>query len=265
MKRSLSKYIKLPICILLATFVVSCKSSKVLADNTIDDGLSAKSVIKAHYQNATNFKTVRGKVKIEYTNGTDSQSFTVSLRMEKDKGIWISARLGIVKAYITPDRVSFYNKLQNEYFDGDFSYLSQLLGTELNFYSVQNLLLGQAILDLKNDKYGISTVENTYKLTPKTARELFKVLFQIEPKNFKIASQQVSQVMKGRLLQIDYKNYQNVGPTIWPNEIFIQAIDRGNENAITLEYKNLELNQKFNFPYSIPKGFKEIVLEQNGI
>lgn len=261
MKSSLAKYVKACIYIFLITFIVSCKGAKALTDSDIDARLSAKSVIKSHYQNATNFKTIRGKVKIDYTNGDDTQSFTVSLRMEKDKGIWMSAPLGIVKAYITPERVSFYNKLQNEYFDGDFSYISQLLGTELDFYSVQNLLLGQAIFDLKNDKYGISAVNNTYQLTPKIERELFKVLFQIEPRNFKMASQQVSQAIKGRLLQINYKNYQNVGPTIWPNEIFIQAIDGTSENAITLEYRNLELNQKLNFPYSIPKGFKEIVLE----
>ena len=261
MKSSWAKYIKACVYVLLVAFVGSCKGAKVLSDGAIDARLSAKSVIKAHYQNTTNFKTVRGKVKIDYSNGDDNQSFTVSLRMEKDKGIWMSAPLGIVKAYITPDRVSFYNKLQNEYFDGDFSYISQLLGTELDFYSVQNLLLGQAIFDLKNDKYGISTVANTYRLTPKTEQELFKVLFQIEPRNFKMATQQVSQAMKGRLLQIRYRNYQNVGPTIWPNEILIRAIDGSLENDITLEYRNLELNQKLNFPYSIPKGYKEIVLE----
>lgn len=261
MKSSLTKYGKAYLYVLLVAFICSCKGAKVVTDGAIDARLSAKSVIKAHYQNATNFKTVRGKVKIEYTNGDDNQSFTVSLRMEKDKGIWISAPFGIVKAYITPDRVSFYNKLQNEYFDGDFSYISKLLGTELDFYSVQNLLLGQAILDLKDDKYGVSTVANTYRLTPKTERELFKVLFQIEPRNFKMATQQVSQAMKGKLLQINYRNYQNVGPTIWPNEIFIQAVDGNLENDIRLEYRNLELNQKLNFPYSIPKGYKEIVLE----
>ncbi len=246
---------------LLAVLIFSCKGAKVVTDGSIDERMSAKSIIKAHYDNKTNFKTLRGKLKIDYTNGDEAQSFAVSLRMEKDKGIWISAPFGIVKAYITPDRVSFYNKLENEYFDGNFSYLSQLLGTEVDFNSVQNLLLGEAIFDLKEDKYIITTIDNNYKLTPKTARELFKVLFQIEPNNFKMATQQVSQPEKGRLLQIDYNNYQNVGPTVWPNKILISAVDGATENAITLEYRNLELNQKLNFPYNIPNGYKEIVLE----
>ena len=125
----------------LALLVFSCKSAKVVSDGEIDDRLSSKAVIKAHYQNQLNFNTLSGKVKIDYSDGDASQSFTVSLRMKKDEAIWMSAPLGIVKAYITPDRVSFYNKLQNEYFDGDFSYLSDLLGTEVDFSIVQNLLL----------------------------------------------------------------------------------------------------------------------------
>jgi len=261
MASSLTQYVRGCVYVLLTLLVFSCKGTKVVSDGSIDSGLSAKSVIRAHYQNKTNFKTLRGKLKIDYENGEDAQSFTVSLRMEKDKGIWISAPFGIVKAYITPDRVSFYNKLLNEYFDGDFSYLSQLLGTDVDFNSVQNLLVGEAIFDLKDDKYNISATDTNYQLTPKTARELFKVLFQIEPKNFKMATQQVSQPEKGRFLQINYRNYQNVGPTVWPNVISISAVDGINENAITLEYRNLELNQKLNFPYTIPKGYQEIVVK----
>ena len=45
------------------------------------------------------------------------------------------------------------------------------------------------------------------------------------------------------------------------NVISISAVDGTIENAITLEYKNLELNQKLNFPYTIPKGYQEIALE----
>ncbi len=261
MASSLIRYVKGCVYALLVLFISSCKGTKAVTDGAVDIGLSAKSVIRSHYQNKTNFKTLGGKVKIDYSNGDDSQSFTVSLRMEKDKGIWMSAPLGIVKAYITPDRVSFYNKLQNEYFDGDFAYLSKLLGTEVDFNIVQNLLLGEAIFDLRDEKYTLGNVENTYRLTPKTAADLFKVLFEIEPKNFKIAKQQVSQPLKGRLLQINYKNYQKVGPTVWPNEIFITATEGTTKNTITLEYRNLELNQRLNFPYNIPNGFKEIILE----
>lgn len=250
---------------ILILLVVSCKSNKVLTGDDVNENLSAKTIIKTHYQNEINFKTLSGKMKIDYSDGDNNQRVSVSLRMEKNKSIWISAPLGLVKAYITPERVTFYNKLQNEYFDGDFSYLSNLLGTQLDFQKVQNLLLGQALLDLKEDKYDLEVADKNYQLKPKKAAELFKILFQIEPKNFKIATQQLSQPLKNRLLEIDYQNYQKISQYILPNSIFITAIDKDVKNTIAIEYRNIEFNNPMNFPYKIPKGYKEIVLKKNDI
>ena len=241
-------------------FMVSCKSTKVISGGTVDAKLSSKSVIKAHYQNEAGFKTLAGRVKISYSDGETSQNVSVSLRMEKDKAIWMSAPLGIVKAYITPDRVSFYNKLENEYFDGDFSYLSDLLGTEVDFSILQNLLTGQAIIDLRQGKYDIGISNESYRLTPEEQDVLYKTLFQVEPKNFKMALQQLSQPLEKRVLEIAYKNYQSLDNEILPNKIMVKAITKDSENNIDLEFKNLELNGTVNFPYSIPKGFNEIEL-----
>ena len=251
---------KIVLSILLVVFA-SCKSTKIITSGEVDANLSSKAVIKSHYANALAFKTISGKMKIDYEDKNASQGFSVSLRMEKDKAIWISATLGVVKAYITPNRVSFYNRLDNTYFDGDFSYLSKLLGTELDFEKVQNLLLGEALLDLRKDKYDVSIASENYELKPKKALDLFKILFQIEPKHYKIGTQQISQPEKGRLLDITYKNYQEIDQKIIPNEINISAIMDGNESMIAIEYKNIEFNRSLKFPYDIPKGFKEIILE----
>ncbi len=245
--------------------VISCRSKKVLTGGTIDTMLSAKSIIRSHYQNQIDFKTLSGKMKIEYSDGESSQSVGVSLRMEKDKAIWMSAPFGMVKAYITPDRVSFYNKLENEYFDGDFSYLSNLLGTELDFEKVQNLLLGQALFNLRKGKYDLEVVGEKYQLKPRKPMALFKTLFQIEPKNFKLATQQLSQPFKKRLLEINYKNYQKTNKWTLPNEVEITAIDKEEKNIITIEYRNIEFDQKLSFPYKIPKGFKKIVLKKDDL
>ncbi|SIS37950.1 protein of unknown function [Zobellia uliginosa] len=239
---------------------LSCKSNKVLADGKVDGNLSAKAIVKNHYAHTTDFNTLSGKMRIDYSDGESTQGVSVSLRMEKDKAIWMSAPLGMVKAYITPGRVTFYNKLQNEYFDGDFAYLSKFLGTELDFEQVQNLLMGQALFNLKEAKYDATVVNGDYQLKPKKAMELFKVVFQIEPKNFKMASQQLSQPLKKRLLQVNYTDYQKIGKYILPQRIAVAAIEGGDRNTVDIEYRNIEFDQPMNFPYKIPKGFKEITL-----
>ncbi|CAM4136207.1 DUF4292 domain-containing protein [Zobellia nedashkovskayae] len=242
------------------SFFLSCKSTKVLADGKVDDNLSAKTIVRNHYANTTNFNTLTGKMRIDYSDGESSQGVSVSLRMEKDKAIWMSAPLGMVKAYITPGRVTFYNKLQNEYFDGNFEYLSNFLGTELDFKQVQNMLMGQALFNLRDAKYDASVVNGDYQLKPKKAMDLFKVMFQIEPKNFKMASQQLSQPLKKRLLQVNYTDYQKIGKYVLPQRIAVAAIEGEERKTVDIEYKNIEFDQPINFPYKIPKGFKEISL-----
>ncbi|AIZ41028.1 deoxyuridine 5'-triphosphate nucleotidohydrolase [Cellulophaga baltica 18] len=242
-------------------FVVSCKSTKIVTSGAIDESLSSKAIIKAHYANALDFETISGKMKINYEDKNASQGFSVSLRMEKDKAILIFASFNIFKAYITPNRVSFYNKLDNSYFDGDFSYLSKLLGTELDFEKVQSLLLGQAILDLRDAKYDVNVANENYQLQPKKALELYKILFQIEPKYFRVSKEQISQPKEQRLLQINYTNYQEIDKKIIPNEIVISAAMDGNESLIEIEYKNIEFDRNLKFPYDIPNGFKEISLD----
>lgn len=250
---------------IIATLAVSCTSKKVVADGTLDENLAAKAIIRTHYENALDFKTLSGKMRIDYSDGEDAQGVAVSLRMEKDRAIWISAPFGVVKALITPGRVTFYNKLQNEYFDGDFAYLSKFVGVELDFEQVQNLLLGQALLDLKDVKYDASIAGGNYELKPKKALELFKVLFQIEPKNFRIASQQLSQPLKERLLQINYTDYQQVNKWLLPQKIAVAAIDKDQRSIIDIEYRNIEFDRPLSFPYDIPNGFDEIKLKDDAL
>ncbi|MEL6974293.1 MAG: DUF4292 domain-containing protein [Bacteroidota bacterium] len=246
-----------------AAILASCKSTKAISGGELDRSLSTKRIIAKHYEDKANFKTLRGKVKIDYAKGDDEQGISVSLRMEKDKVIWLSAPLGVVKAKITPEKISFYNKLEGEYFDGDFSYLNNLLGTEVDFEIVENLLLGHAFLDLRKQKYTASYEDNTYALKPKKANQLFKILFQLEPKHFKVQAQQIAQPEKARKLNAEY-TYQNIEGRVLPKNINVLASNQAELTKIDLELRNIELNRNLNFPYKIPKGYKKIVLKQYG-
>lgn len=246
---------------LLVVLVYSCTSKKGITSGEIDPKLSAKAIIKNHYRNATDFNTISGKLKIVYQDGKNEQSLVVSLRMKKDETIWMSAPFGVVKALITPERVSFYNKLENEYFDGDFGYLSSLLGTEIDYRILQNLLLGESLVDLGEDRYVASPMPNYYEIKPRKSAALFKTLFWIDPGSFKMQMQQISQPEDGRLLQIYYKTYEQNGKKLVPHEIDIIAKNSKDSTNITLEYRNIEIDRPLNFPYKIPKGYQEIVLK----
>lgn len=246
----------------LAFFLVNCKSAKsVIASGEASDKLSAKQVIKQHQKSDANFKTLQGKVRIDITQNQKEQGTTFNLRIEKDKVIWLSAKLGLARMMITPDKVSFYNKLDNEYFDGDYKLLSDFVGVDLDFNKVQNILLGQAIYDLKEEPHSVSVNENSYALQPKNQSALLELFYLINPSYFKMDSLQLFQQLKNRMLQVDYNSYQKVGKQVLPKNIRIIAVEDTDEVAIAMEFKSIALNEEVRFPFRIPTGYKEIVIK----
>lgn len=238
----------------------ACKTTQLAQTTSADRGMSSKKIIKNHYKNQLHFTTLRGKMVVEYKDGTEDQAHTLSWRMEKDKTIWISAPFGMVKALITPEKVKFYNRLDQTYFDGDFAYLSKMLGTELDFQKVQSLLLGHAIFDLEKERYQLSVIDDSYLLRPKKEWKLFERLFAIEPKNFRMQLQQISQDQQQRMLAIKYPNYQVVADRILPENIAIEVVEKNNKKHIGLQYKGLRFDEKLRFPFKIPSGYKQIEL-----
>lgn len=248
------------VCVSILFFIFSCKSTKVNGSGKLNTKISAKEIIKNNNKSKSNFSTLVSRVRIELFEGSSSQAYSFSLRMEKDKTIWMS-KLGIVKAIITPNRVAFYNKFDNTYFDGDFEYLSNLLGTELDFKKVQSLLLGESLYDLNENEYEASVHEKSYMLAPKNQQDLFELFLLFNPEHFKMDSQQVTQETEGRHLEVNYKTYQTIEAEILPETIKVNALQKDESLVVNLEFKNIELNKKLSYPFKIPSGFEPIVLD----
>jgi Domain of unknown function (DUF4292) len=247
--------------LIIILLCVGCKSTKnISSSGEPNKKLSSKQIIKSYIKNEVKFKTLQSRIKIEYVQGDKSQAHTVNLRIEKDKTIWMSATLGIVRAKITPSKVSFYNKLDNTYFDGDFSLISDLLGTEINFDNLQSLLLGETLFNLEEGNYIADIDEKSYVLHPKRQNELLEIFLLINPLHFKMDSQQLSQISKRRLLQIDYKQYQEVSKQVLPKRVSILALEGTYETVINIDFKSIALDVDLRFPFRIPSGFDEIVI-----
>lgn len=241
----------------------ACKSTKV-TNTSGKMGLSSKKVIKNHYANTFDKKTINAKLKIKYKGKSSSLGVSASLRIQKDETIWISlTKFGFAagKVLITPNRVSFYEKLNRTYFDGDFSLLSNFLGTELDFQKVQDLLLGQSLLDLKKESFDLSVSDKNYLLKPKIGNPLFDILFLINPINFKINSQQLNQKEENNTLVINYANYETIENEFFPREINIIASDLKNTSTIDVDYRSVEFNKTLSFPFEIPKNYEKIELK----
>lgn len=246
--------------VISAVLLFNCKSAKTVAGGDANFNLSSRQLIKENSKRSPVYQTLKSTVKITYDDGKKAHSHSVSFRGKRDEVLWMSAAFSVVKALITPKKVCFYNKLDKTYFEGDYDYLSNLLGTQLDFKKVQNLLMGETIFNLKDDHYKVSVDSGSYILQPKKQRELFEIFFLLDPSIFKVKSQQITQPKELRHLQIDYLSHQEVSNQILPEKVKVIAVENNEELIIGLEFKNVSLNEELRFPFKIPSGYKEIKL-----
>lgn len=257
-KPSVYLSLALSACLML---LVGCKSTKSLVDSNNNLSLSAKEVLKENKKRSAQFKTLQSKVRLVYKEGDKSQTHTITLRMKKDEIIWITAPFNFIRAQVTPEKVSFYNKLDNTYFDGDFAYISKILGTQVDFQMVQNILLGESLFELNRTDFDMSVNEDAYLFQPKDQTPLYELFYLISGQNFKIKSQQLAQSATYRFLEVDYLDFQQIEDGVLPQNIKVISLEKDQQTTIELEYKSISLNENLRFPFEIPSGFDEIVLE----
>lgn len=254
-------YKKIIVLFSLVIFISSCGTKKEAFE--IEDAAASK-VIANHYQEEAEFETLTSRMRLKYQDEERSQSVTVSFRMEKNNTIWLSAQvLGIplAKALITRDRVSYYEKIGKTYFDGDYRLLSKWLGTPLDFDKLQNLLIGQTIYDLREDRYKLSESSRGYQLIPANEMEAVKKMFLLDPTSFKATAQQLAQEQENRNVTVTYPKYQRVSGQSLPEEINIVANEAGSGTQIEISLRSVVLNEPVSFPFDIPSGYDEIEIE----
>ena len=149
---------------------VSCKSNKALigADFIVKE-MSSKRIVRKHLAADFDKKTLEAKLKVSYDDGKLDESFRVQLKIKKDEVIWMKGTkfITVFRIKITPTTVSYYSPYKKDYFETDFSVLVKLLGANITFTQLQNMLLGQSVFEMKNKEFNTEIVDKSYVLTPK--------------------------------------------------------------------------------------------------
>tara|TARA_R110002049_G_scaffold2846_9_gene23168 strand:+ start:3244 stop:4014 length:771 start_codon:yes stop_codon:yes gene_type:complete len=249
--------------LVLTLVFTSCKTKKYVIDsNIIAKEMSAKKVVRKHIAADFNKETIDAKLKANFNDGKTKQSISVYLKIKKDEVIWLKGTkfISVFKAKITPGKVSFYSPLEKKYFEGDFSMLTKLLGAEVNFQQLQNLFLGQAMLDIKGDKQEVEIVNNSYVLTPISKDGVMYKYTAVNPSHFKLDFQSIITALTNQNLEIKYPSYKLVDDAIFPQEINITAKTPKKVTTIDFTLKSVEFNTEINTSFSIPKGYKRINL-----
>ena len=251
--------------LLACTLFISCKATKGVKDTGATKKLSTTEIITSHLTETSNFSSLKAALNINVNTAQKEEKLTASLRIQKGEKIWMSiGKMGIpgAKLLITPTKVQYYNKIENTYFDGDYTIISSWLGTELSFSQLQNLLIGESMFTLEPTQYDSEILDDGYLLRPEEHDLFFEHYITINPSNFKLKTQEIAQPKSYRIFTAAYSSYQNVSEQLVPLLINIALVEKTSETQIDITYRNVSLNQELRFPFKIPSNYKEIQIEK---
>lgn len=255
---------KLFIIACMAVLITSCSVKKNAVNTSQVTNKATKSeLVQRHYANPTDFKTANIRTTVKFKDDKNDQSANAEIRIQKDSKILIVVRyIGITfaKVYITPDRVSYYDVYNSQYFDGDYSLLSNLIGVDLDYTKVQNIFLGKSIYDLNNTTFVTTLENNLQKIKFKTEDGIQNESY-FEGANYLLMKTILNQPNLDRKLSLDYNKYNDNNGTYLPSEIKILA-QQEQEVAIDIKYNSVSFNDNVSFKYEIPQGFKQITIQE---
>lgn len=247
---------------ILVTFFTACKSAKV-SDKSVDY-VPVKSIIKNNNKARFTKSSVKASMQVKYRGKDELPNINASLRMVKDSIIWLNfSKLGfpIAKLLITPKEVKFYEKVGKSSFEGDFQLISSWLGTDFDFIKVQNLFLGEALIDLESRKFQVNVKDGRYELVQKKRNPIFDITYGIEPVDFKIVKEEINYRGKNQNLTILYKDFRKINESLFPKGFLITAKTGSSSTIIDVNYKNVQFDVPLRFPFTIPDGYRNIELE----
>ena len=243
------------------------ETGPVTSDNPVGNADSLLAII---LQKDNHCAWYSAKASVEIASKKQKQRFSATIRLRKDSAIWISITpaLGIeaIRVLLTKDSVSYFNRINNEYFSGDYNIVKQTLKIEAGYQLIQALILGNSYLHYQPDLYG-SAIENGYwMLSSRKKRQIKRnldipvpeILFQeifYNPLLNKITRIYLQDYRPIRRFDVAYSGFTDIEGFSTPTIVSVKA-SADEDVEIYIEMSKITMNKPLNLPYKIPEGYE---------
>ena len=279
------KYITKILLLMIAAnvFFVSCRTLKPikppvpLPDNVHQrlDFKSPKALCNYLKVNEFKYDWLTSKFSADVVTDDNKQTFNVSVRAKKDSAMWLSVSvLGIegARMLITQDSVRFMDKLNNKFFIGDYQYLSKLLNIDVDFETMQSVLIGNS-MEFYDDKLKSAKDSTFYLLSTIKKRKLKKALKEINeetsdakdlaqriwlnPLTFKVHQIVINDFPNNRTFTANYNDFRVVDSCYFPFKANF-LIEAQKKIVVNIDYNKVVHDRPQTMPFNIPAKYERI-------
>lgn len=255
--------------ILTLIILAGCKGPGILSPKRAPR-LSTEKVLQRIEENQPEYQWMSARFSGNANWEGRSQNISGTLRIQKDQAIFVSIAplLGIevARALVTPDSVKIVNRLESTYYLGNINILNRMFNTDVDFYMLQALFMGNDFPHFRNDQFTLMLEEEILRLHAArrmrnggTGNPINQAII-LEPEHLRIRSNTILDENSGRALRADYKNWENVEGRWIPTELEIQFSDERNISNLEMKYNRITLNEPQRMQFSVPSRYTPIYL-----
>ncbi|HVD99651.1 MAG TPA: DUF4292 domain-containing protein [Cytophagaceae bacterium] len=215
--------------------------------------------------NEIDFTYFHFKSKVEYTDGAESQNFTVNGRIKKDSIIWLSITPGLgieaARCVILKDSVFLLDRLHGKNYSYGFDFINNSFKTDLTFANLQALLLGNLAFP-KGNKDKLVKQEDMGFYLLRQNRSNLKVDNYVLTQNLKIRTVEMQNMENSNALSLEYSDFAPLDSFLFANHIktVVKFADPKGERhtIIDIQHHKAEIVTKpLNFPFNVPRRFED--------
>lgn len=264
--------VSLMLLVSLGISVLSCRTTrKVIKEPIKEEG--ADYLFGKLKENELKFEWFSSKFSLDFVLDKKKTSFRGQVRMRRDSAIWISfsPALGIEMArlLITTDSIQFINRLNKTYFSGDYAFVNEFIGTNVDFDVLQSILLGNDLTYYENGKFRVSYDSKEYHLVTagrsklkkyvKTQADAERVYIQniyLSPETFKITKMKIKELTgENKKLDAFYTDFRQIEDQLFPHHLMFD-ISAEKPVEVDVFYSKISMNEPQEFPFKISSKYE---------
>jgi len=243
----------------LLILLVSCKSRPVPV-REVKKEIRAEYVLVKNRELALKYNMLSFKGEGRYESKEENTNFTYKINVLKDSLIWVSiSKMGIegMRMLITPDSIKLIDKLNKEYFVGDFEYFNNKIGLTIVFEELERIFTGDLSFIL--DSMSANPMENVpYKFTGRKEAATISYIFSAE--NFKVKEIEAEN-QKNEKIYISYSDYILIQDQAVPKFLLFQIV-KPEKNVFRFIHSRIEIDpEDLVFSFNIPANYVAKILE----
>lgn len=275
-------------------FLSSCRTTRrVVTSTAVVKPMPTNRLIRNIENNAFDYRHLSIKrISCQFDNGKTKASFKASVQADKDKEITVmisKLNIPVGRVWLTPDSVKFINYMEKNYFLDDYTYLSSLLGMNLNFETIHDIIsnnifsLDKGESEREKPDYqaridsGFYVLQSVRKMKIKKLdrkqdgekrleRKSRKIivdspvnqLIYVDPETFKLRKIRMDDPVEKRKLNITFDDYTPVGKQLYPGEISLDFTSAESKVQLKVRFAGFSLENEKEIKFRLPEKYTRI-------